>query len=148
MKEIRTEIVIEAPRNRVWQLLTEFAVYPNWNPFIREIEGQLVVGTQLRTVMQLGEKPQTFRPVVTEVVPEKRFAWLGKLPLGSFSGQHYFELESRVEGRTKLIHGEYFSGWLRGPIMNRIGEATRNAFIEMNRALKAEAEQISAGANG
>ncbi len=31
MREIRCEIEIEAPAERVWQVLTDFNTYPNWN---------------------------------------------------------------------------------------------------------------------
>ena len=62
--------------------------------------------------------------------------WLGKAPLGIFNGQHYFKLEAINSTQTKLIHGENFSGWLRGMIMKRIGNATRESFIQMNKNLK------------
>ncbi len=39
MKQLHTEIIVEAPAERVWELLTDFASYPQWNPFIRNISG-------------------------------------------------------------------------------------------------------------
>ena len=122
-------------------ILIRFEDYGKWNPFIVQLDGKPVTGTRLRNVMLLGEKKQTFRPVVTEVVERQRFEWLGKGLLGMFTGRHYFELKDSPNGQTKLIHGEHFGGWLRKPIMNRIGEQTRNSFIEMNRALKEEVEK-------
>ena len=141
MKEIRTEIIIDAPRSEVWQVLTDFGKYARWNPFIVESEGQAIKGSKLRNVMKPGEKTQTFRPVVTQVEEGKRFEWLGKLPLNAFIGRHYFELEDVSGGKTKLIHGEHFGGWFRGFIMKKVGEETRRGFIAMNRALKLEVEQ-------
>lgn len=35
MKELFTEIEIKATPESVWQLLTDFEKYPEWNPFIR-----------------------------------------------------------------------------------------------------------------
>ena len=144
MKEIRTEIIIDAPRQQVWNTLMDRENYGNWNPLIIESEGEAVLGNKIKNVLKVGEKPQTFRPVVTDLQEGTRFEWLGKLPLGIFTGRHYFELEESGVGQTKLIHGEHFGGWLRGMIMNKIGEATRNGFIAMNRALKAEAEKRNA----
>ncbi|MER3407514.1 MAG: SRPBCC domain-containing protein, partial [Nitrososphaera sp.] len=39
-KEVRTEIEIAAGPQRVWQVITDFARYPEWNPFIRRVEGE------------------------------------------------------------------------------------------------------------
>lgn len=39
MREIRTEIIIAAPIEKIWAILINFSSYPRWNPFIRNIEG-------------------------------------------------------------------------------------------------------------
>jgi uncharacterized protein YndB with AHSA1/START domain len=39
MKEIRTEIEIEASAERVWQIITYFATFSEWNTFIRRTSG-------------------------------------------------------------------------------------------------------------
>ena len=44
MKEIRKETEIEAPVPDVWMVLTDFASYPEWNPFMRSIKGDLAEG--------------------------------------------------------------------------------------------------------
>ncbi|MBI4544746.1 MAG: SRPBCC family protein [Gemmatimonadetes bacterium] len=44
MKELYAEIDIEASAERVWQVLTDFAAYPEWNPFMRSISGTLEQG--------------------------------------------------------------------------------------------------------
>ena len=141
MKSIQTEIIINASTERVWNLLTDFANYPNWNTFIISVEGHLEKGTQLKNTMVVNGKKNVFKPTITEVQPNQYFEWLGKLPLNAFNGRHYFQLESIGDNQTKLIHGEKFSGWLRGIIMKSIGEATRNNFVKMNKELKMLAEQ-------
>ena len=47
MKELRSQIEIEAPAERVWQVLTDFAAYPEWHPFIRRVNRQPEVEEQL-----------------------------------------------------------------------------------------------------
>jgi uncharacterized protein YndB with AHSA1/START domain len=39
VRELRSEI--DAPPERVWQVLTDFGAFPEWNPFIRSIEASL-----------------------------------------------------------------------------------------------------------
>ena len=140
MKAINTEITIQASSERVWDILTDFEKYPSWNPFLLSIEGNLEKGARLATVINNAGKESRFKPVVTEFSPGSSFAWLGKLPLGIFTGKHYFAVEDLGNGQTRLVHGERFGGWLRGMIMKKIGEDTRRGFVAMNEALKQRAE--------
>jgi len=140
MKSIRTEIIIDASPEKVWQVLTDFENYPNWNPFIISIKGELKEGTRLKNTLMVDGKKEVFKPKILKVIPNEHFEWLGKAPLGTFKGQHYFKLEAISPTQTKLIHGEYFSGWLRGMIMKKIGKATQEGFIQMNKNLKKMAE--------
>lgn len=140
MKTLRTEIIIKASREKVWDILTNFEKYGDWNPFIREIKGELKLGERLSTTMELDGSKQTFKPVVVRNDSEEAFEWRGSMPLGMFIGQHYFHLEDLGNEQTKLIHGENFSGWLSGFIMKKIGESTHANFLAMNRALKERAE--------
>ncbi len=47
MKEIYTQIQIDAPPERVWAHLVDCGRYERWNPFIRKIEGTLAPGSVL-----------------------------------------------------------------------------------------------------
>ena len=140
MKSLQTEIIINAPAEKVWAILTDFAAYTAWNPFIKKLEGKPVVGETLRVELNNGKGTSVFTPTVKIVDTNRAFEWLGKLPLGMFSGQHYFRIESISTTQVKFIHGEEFSGWLSGLILKQIGEQTHKSFIEMNKALKQKAE--------
>ncbi|MDX1940834.1 MAG: SRPBCC domain-containing protein [Saprospiraceae bacterium] len=142
MKNIQTEIIINASAEKVWNILTDFAKYHEWNPFIRSSEGEAKVGTKLKNTMHLeGQKPQTFTPTILEVTPNQSFRWLGSLFFkGLFDGEHYFRLEPINEHQVKFLHGENFSGILVGMVMKMIGAATQQGFLQMNEALKARAE--------
>jgi uncharacterized protein YndB with AHSA1/START domain len=50
-KEIVTEIEINAPPSRVWQILTDFEKYPTWNPFIKKISGIPAINEKLEVHM-------------------------------------------------------------------------------------------------
>jgi len=140
--ELRTEIEIEAPPERVWEVLTNFAAFQEWNPFITEARGELRSGAQLSITIALPEgSEQTFRPKVVRVDPAQELRWRGTLGAAwIFSGEHFFSLEALDEGRrTRLVHGEDFSGILvkfLGPTLTR----TARGFVLMNQSTKRRCE--------
>ena len=52
MKHVRTEIDIDASEHRVWEILTDLAAYPKWNPLIRQARGELKEGERLELSIQ------------------------------------------------------------------------------------------------
>lgn len=143
MKTISTEIIIQAPKEKVWDILSDFDSYPDWNPFITQIRGELSKGKNLEVTLNIeGRKPSSFQPVVISAIPNEKFCWKGKLLIGGlFDGTHYFKIEDTPDGNTRLIHGENFRGILVGPIMKKIEAATVAGFRKMNESLKELAEQ-------
>lgn len=138
---IRTEIIINASKEKVWEILTDFEKYDQWNPFIIEVQGEAVAGSRLRNTMLNGESKMVFKPKVLKVEKYRYFDWLGSLFFkGLFDGHHQFVLEEIGPNQVKLKHSESFSGILSGMILKKIGEDTRNSFVKMNQALKKVAE--------
>ena len=103
MKELRTEIEIDASAAKVWAILTDLARYAEWNPFIPEAEGEVKEGERLRVrIAPPGGKAMVFTPTVTLVEPERAFRWLGRLLLpGIFDGEHIYEITPLEEGRVR-----------------------------------------------
>ena len=142
MKEIHTEIEINAPAERVWRVLTDFAAYPKWNPFIRRVDGDLIVGSRLHVNIQpSGGKGMSFRPTVLHAEPNRELRWLGHLWLpGLFDGEHSFSIEPLSDGRVRFVQRERFRGLLVPFLSKMLDGDTRRGFEEMNRALKLRAE--------
>lgn len=141
-----SEILIEATASRVWEVLTDFPAYRAWNPFIRRIDGQPVVGARLKTRMQLpGSREMTFRPTVLAAEPDRELRWIGYLGApGIFDGEHSFRIEPVAPGRVRFIQEERFSGFLAPLLLRFIERPTRQGFADMNHALKARAEHSTA----
>ena len=142
MKELRTEIEIGAPAERVWQILTDFASYPEWNPFVQRISGEAQEGTQLEVYLQpSGARGMTFRPTILKAEPSRELRWRGKLFIqGLFDGEHVFEIEQLAENRVRFVQRESFRGLLASLLLRMLENDTRRGFEEMNAALKARAE--------
>ncbi len=141
MKTIKTEIIINASKEKVWKVLTDFENYNSWNPFIVSIKGKPIIGSQIITTMKLNNKTQIFKPSITKLDEHSYFEWVGKLPLSLFVGRHYFKITEANDGQVTLTHGEHFSGLLRGLIMKKIGDETYKSFVTMNQHLKKKAEE-------
>jgi hypothetical protein len=141
--EIVTEIGIDAPPARVWQVLCDFAAYPAWNPFIRALRGELRAGGRLEASIQLpGRAAMRFTPRVLAALPGRELRWLGHLLVPRlFDGEHCFVLHADDGGGTRFVHSERFGGVLVPLVFGAsMREATRAGFEAMNRALKARAE--------
>jgi hypothetical protein len=143
MKELRTEIEIAAPPEAVWAILTDFAAFPQWNPFITEASGEQKVGGKLRIrVVPPSGKGMVFKPTVLACETNRELRWLGRLGIpGLFGGEHGFILEPIHGGRTRLTQREVFTGLLVPLLARSLDDSTKNGFEAMNLALKERAEK-------
>ena len=84
-RDVQTHIEIATARERVWHVLTAFGEYSSWNPFIRQIDGEPVLGAKLTFVVATGpETTVTARARILELEENHRLVWGGGLPLGLF----------------------------------------------------------------
>lgn len=145
-RTIQSDIQIDASPARVWAILADLAAYPEWNPFIRRIAGEMRVGSRLEARIEPpGGRGMTFRPTVLAAEPERELRWIGFLGTpGIFDGEHRFRIEPVGPARVRFVQEERFSGVLAPLILRFIRDATRQGFDEMNRALKARAEGTAA----
>jgi hypothetical protein len=140
MREISAEVDIDAKPERVWEVLTAFARYPEWNPFIREASGTARVGETL-TLRMFPEhgRPMSFKPRVLVADEGAELRWIGRLLVpGIFDGEHRFVL-SPLGGGTRVVQSEKFSGLLV-PLFGKTVDGTVEDFRRLNSALKDTAE--------
>src|SRR5216684_8210040 len=114
MKEVSAEIEIEAPAEMVWQVLTDFAKFPEWNPFIRQMSGEVRTGAQLEVRLEpSGGRAMSFKPKMLNVEPNREIRWLGRLLIpGLFDGEHTLTIEPLDEKRVRFTQREKFTGLL------------------------------------
>jgi len=141
-KEIKTEILIHATPEKVWSILTNFDNYPNWNPFIKSINGEVKVGNKITARIEPPEASgMTFKPRILSYDVNKELSWLGHLIIpGLFDGQHKFELIDNGNGTTTFIQSESFNGIMVPLFKKMLDINTVNGFEAMNKKLKELAE--------
>lgn len=143
VKEIKTEILMDATPDKVWAILTKFENYPNWNPFIKSINGDVKVGNKITVRIKPPEgKGMTFNPKILAFETNKELSWLGHLLFkGLFDGEHKFELIDNRNGTTTFRQSERFKG-IFVPLFNKgLVNNTKRGFEKMNKKLKGLAEQ-------
>ena len=145
-RTIRSAIEIRAPLDAVWQILTDFSAYPEWNPHIRQVRGNPQVGGRL-TIHSRPEGGRTvvLRPMVIAWSPPTELRWRGTfLSRFLFSGEHGFKLEQLDEVRVRFHQDETFTGLLV-PLYARLRlSKTRDGFGQVNEALRERAESAVA----
>ncbi len=142
-KEINTEIIIDTNTETVWKKLVEFENYPNWNPFIKSVKGDVLVGNNIEIKLTPpGGSAMTFKPKILIFEKEKELKWLGHLIFkGLFDGEHKFELISTKDGKTLFKQSEIFSGLLVPLFAKQLDNNTKRGFEEMNQKLKEISER-------
>jgi hypothetical protein len=142
MFEIVTTIDIDAKPSRVWNTLTDFAHFPDWNPFVRYVEGEPREGERLRvTIAPPGGRQMTFTPTILAADTTRELRWIGRLGFrGLFDGEHYFKIEPQGPTGSRFVHGERFTGLLVPFLRKSLDRNTRAGFDAMNRALKDRVE--------
>lgn len=139
-KNIQTEITIHATPQKIWNILTDFTNYPNWNPFITSFQGNAFEGNTVVVKIKPPEGSQMiFKPTIVERKENIVLRWKGKLLFsGLFDGTHHFELIDNHNGTTTFMQREEFEGIFVG-LFNP--QKTQNGFEAMNKKLKELAER-------
>jgi|SRR5690554_403686 hypothetical protein len=141
-KEIKTEITIHSSPEKIWEILTDFENYPQWNPFIIYIDGEPEEGNKILVKIQPPNgRKMIFKPIILSKIINKELVWLGHVLFkGLFDGTHKFELIDIGNGTTRFIQSEKFNGIFVG-LFNP--QNTLKGFNEMNQKLKEQAEKNS-----
>lgn len=136
-KEIKSEITINSTPKIVWEYLTNFAMYAEWNPFILSVSGELKELAKLKIkIKPYNSTPMNFNPTIIKVEKDKEIRWIGRLFInGLFDGEHYFKLIDNGN-KTTFIQGETFSGVFIPFMKNLIEVKTLTGFKLMNEQLK------------
>ena len=109
MKAFSVTKTIEATPETIWVILTDAPSYPQWDPGMDRIEGDIASGEKIKVFTKLSPG-RAFPATVTNFVPGQKMVWTGGMPLGLFKGERTFTLSSQGDGATEFTMREEFSG--------------------------------------
>lgn len=139
MRQYHTSVIINCSLETLWNELVNFSEYPNWNPIVGDLKGELKVGNTISTFIVPLNK--TYFPKLLVCTPHIELTWQGvRGAKWLMAGKHYYRMEKITDNETKLYHGEYFTGLLSPLISNRLLDKMRLAFLHHNELLKQRIE--------
>ena len=122
MTEYSSMVVIDAPPERVWSILTNATGYKDWNPEIIDVEGRMALGERIVARVRLGGGALRKVPLrVTRFEVPTRMDWVGGLPLRLFVGLRTFTVTPRAGGCEFRLHLT-MSGPLAPLIVKSVGD--------------------------
>lgn len=144
--EIRNDIEINAPIDKVWNAVIDFDNYKKWNSQLTFLGGTVKPNGKLHLRLAAeGADPYEFKPNISYWTEKKQFAWLAQTGLPRiFDGEHFFELKDLGNGKTLLTNREEYRGVLSQifrqlPMM----KTAPDGFKKMNIELKNYVEKLS-----
>jgi uncharacterized membrane protein len=132
-------ITIQAPAERVWEVFSDVARWPEWTPTVDEVErldeGRIHLGA--RTRLRQPRLPVAIWEV-TELVEGEYFEWASRAPGLKTTGGH--RVISTPEGTvaTATIIQEGPLGWVFGKLYSRL---TKRYIALETESLKKVSEQ-------
>ncbi len=123
MRKIEVEVQIEAPAERVWEVLNNGDAYRNWNPFIISmVGGERKVGAPFRTLVRIPDKRDiVFTAYLTGIREGEDLMFHTDYLRGLLSWDHYLQVERVSENVTRLY--QFIS--MRGTVLPFIGSMVR-----------------------
>ncbi|HBB30686.1 MAG TPA: hypothetical protein DDZ80_08400 [Cyanobacteria bacterium UBA8803] len=144
MASLYTEIEINAPKQRVWQVLYQKDRWKYWNTFLFDCDSKLSFRQGQEVFLSLRRLPNDeeteFESVVTQVDPEVCLRWTSAIP--GFRNEYVFELQEIGIRRTKYVHRSNFSGILTRVFVPFIRADEHRGMQRMARELKRYVEEL------
>jgi hypothetical protein len=136
-KSVHHEITIEAPSQKVWETLINMSEYPNWNPVMKLIDGEVKEGCKVKyQFIQDADNISEIPASVIQIVPKELLNQKGGLPL-ILTFNHKYILESSGNSTRVTIHEDYrgigVNFWNPKPL--------EEAYARLNFALKKRLEE-------
>lgn len=138
MKEITTEMALDAPAERIWELLSDFALYPEWNPLFTKAVGPTGAGDSFELMVELpGVGPFTVQPTMLVAERESRLCWQSSMFCQAVLGWKFsYELKPISNERLRFIQRSEFGGVLAPLFGFAMAKPVTDGMELLNQAVK------------
>ena len=138
------DINIEAPREKVWKIITDFKSYSKWNSILYMVKNdQLEVGKKFHVTIHDKGKDSKFYATTLSKEENQSFSAQQKV-IGKwfFSATHYFIIDNTAQqNQIKFIQKWHLTG-IMSKLFRKLIFKQLALFKKMNEELKTHAENI------
>ena len=144
---ISETLEVAAPAATVWNVITDLARYPEWNPFVVACRSTLEPGAPIDMrvrVLPFVAQPQ--RETIFTHVPGRRLSYgVAPMRLGALASERSHAVEPLAADRARYVSDFRLDGWLAPVVDALLGRRLAAGFAAMTAAIKARAEALHAG---
>lgn len=135
-------VEINAPREQVWDILTDLKQYPQWNPFTYRVVTTLAIGDPVDLYVRFKKRGEVLQQEQVRIVQKpERLAWGMKMLAPSIlCAQRDQVLTALDDRRCTYQTWDAFSGLLTPLVMALFKSDIEGGFNAMAEALKVRAE--------
>ena len=137
---IEKRVGVNAPSDRIWEILSDLENWHAWNPYETSLTGTLAFGSSISLTEALpGMAERQVQARLGDWQPYSQLVWVEKRGF-MFNAIRYYEIEELERGNCIVSNGVIFSG-LRGELFHDKHRKTiRSAYEEIAEALRRAAE--------
>ena len=140
MKEIKGSVIINVPAEKVWATVTDFSSYPEWNPFVTRMEGELKEGGVFDIVVSLPERDEIkYRSTLVKMEKDKELLFKGKVRF-LLSEEHSKLIEQIEDSKCVFSQRITFKGLLT-LFAGKVIKDSQVGLNKMNEELKKRCEK-------
>jgi uncharacterized protein YndB with AHSA1/START domain len=138
MEEIRDEIVLRAPSDRVWKAIQDPGEHASWHPMVTKIAGQHALGQSRTCDVLIGKKPGLTEERCIVYEEPHRIMWSIEQDSAGFSRmvsdwKAGFSIEPQDHGATRVTAQSLFEP--KGRIVRLMMPMVRRKFHHAQRAI-------------
>jgi len=143
-RAVEHRIGVQVPAEVVWDVISDFSTWQDWNPVHPRIAGELRIGTSLAVdLVPVPDGPvTTLAPVVQDWVPYEQLHWRTSRLGGFVTAIRYLEIDSMGPFNATFSNGELFVGPLVRMVSRDERRRLKAAYTRMGEAVKARAELL------
>lgn len=134
---------IDAPAELVWQVITDFPRYGEWNPFVTECRSSLIPGEPIDMVVRLGGRPRRQREWIRSHTPGHELSYsMRPVALGTLHSLRSHTLTPLGDHRTRYESHFELNGWLHPVVVALLGKHLKAGFAGMTAGIQQRAESL------